>query len=35
MVITDSVDAERLVAGGPDRMIVVSKCRPIEDNAAA
>jgi cytosine/creatinine deaminase len=35
MVITDSVDAERLVAGGPDRMIVVSKGRPIEDNAAA
>jgi cytosine deaminase len=35
MVITDSEDAEHLVAGGPDGMIVVSKGRPVEDKAAA
>ena len=35
MVITDSEDGERLVAGGPDKMIVVSKGRSIGANAAA
>jgi cytosine deaminase len=35
MVITDSEDAEHLVAGGPDGMIVVSKGRPVEEKAAA
>ena len=35
MVIADSEDAVRLVAGGPDHMIVVSKGRPIGANAAA
>jgi len=29
MLITDCEDAERLVAGGPDRMIVLSRGRPI------
>jgi hypothetical protein len=29
MVITDSEDAVRLVSGGADKMIVVSKGRPI------
>jgi cytosine deaminase len=35
MVIADSEDAVRLVAGGPDQMILVSKGRPIGANAAA
>jgi cytosine deaminase len=33
MVITDSEDAVRLVAGGADKMIVVSKGRPIGEDA--
>jgi hypothetical protein len=34
MVITDNEDAVRLVAGGADKMIVVSKGRPIGADAA-
>jgi cytosine/creatinine deaminase len=34
MVITDCEDAERLVAGGPDKMIVLAKGRPIAEDAA-
>ena len=35
MVITDCEDAELLVAGGPDKMIVLVKGRPIAEDFAA
>jgi hypothetical protein len=35
MVIADGEDDKRLVGGGQDKMIVVSKGRPIGENAAA